>query len=285
MLPNLREYHRPDSLAEASRLLLESPLKRRPLAGGTRLIASQDPAIEELVDLQGLPMDKFFPQGDELVIESLVTLQRIIDSEPAGNWADGILCQAALSRSASKMIRNRSSLGGELASRDPYSAMAAVLLALDASVQLLGSSEETLPASLFFAQRGGWLDGGALVTAVRVPKISETGGCDLQRLSVIESARPILCVAALVRREGRRATQVRIAVAGGCPVPIRLRLLERGLEGTELSEESLQDLPAHLAPLLAPPADLQASSEYRREVAPVLVRRALLNAWKKAGKE
>ena len=56
MLINLHEYHRPDSLAEASRLLAEFPGKRHALAGGTRLLASSSPSIEEVVDLRNLPL-------------------------------------------------------------------------------------------------------------------------------------------------------------------------------------------------------------------------------------
>jgi aerobic carbon-monoxide dehydrogenase medium subunit len=283
MLINLHEYHRPDSLAEASRLLAEFPDKRHALAGGTRLLASSSPSIEEVVDLQNLPLSGIAFEGNDLVIGSLVTFQQLMDSEASGKFANGILRQAAESRSVSRMIRNRSTLGGELASGDCFSAFAAALLALDGSLRMHGCNEETVQASLFFSQRKAWLEAGSIITAVGIPRWEGDRGFDLQRLSVIRSARPVLCVATMVCRMKNSASQLRIAISGGCAVPMRLRLLERKLEGAELTEKSLEDLGKWIAPLLAPPDDLQADADYRREVAPVLVRRSLLRSWELAG--
>jgi aerobic carbon-monoxide dehydrogenase medium subunit len=284
MLINLREYHRPNSLAEASRWLTQNPEKSRILAGGTRLLASADSSIEEVVDLQSLPLNGTTFEGREYALGSLVTFQQLLDSKMSLEMAGGLLAQAARSRSASKMIRNRSTIGGELASGEAFSAFAACLLALDGSVVLSGSKEETVQASLFFSQRSAFLNCGSIITAVRIPRFVEACGWDLQRLSVIPSAKPILCVATMVRRVQDSASQVRIAIAGGCTVPMRLRILEQKLTGTALTEEHLKELERWIAPLLAPPADIHASAEYRREVAPVLVRRSILRSWEMAGR-
>jgi CO/xanthine dehydrogenase FAD-binding subunit len=65
---------------------------------------------------------------------------------------------------------------------------------------------------------------------------------------------------------------------------MRLRILEQKLTGAALTEESLKELERWIAPLLAPPADIQASGEYRREVVPVLVRRSILRSWEMTGR-
>lgn len=284
MLIHLREYRRPNSLAEASRWLTQNPGKSRILAGGTRLLASADPSIEEVVDLQSLPLNGISFEGGEYALGSMVTFQQLLDSKISMEMAGGLLARAARSRSVSKMIRNRSTIGGELAAGGAFNAFAACLLALDGSVVLSGSKEETVPASLFYSQRGTFLDCGSIITAVRIPRFEGACGWDLQRLSVIPSAKPILCVATMVRRMKDSASQVRIAIAGGCPVPMRLRILEQKLTGAALTEESLKELERWIAPLLAPPADIQASGEYRREVAPVLVRRSILRSWEMTGR-
>jgi CO/xanthine dehydrogenase FAD-binding subunit len=123
-------YHRPTTLDEALTLLTQPNVI--PLGGGT-LLASRKPttASVEVVDLQSLSLDTIKKQGNQLELGATVTLQRLLESE---------LCpeplKTALKLEAPLNLRNAATVAGTLVSCDGRSTISAMLLALDARVEI-----------------------------------------------------------------------------------------------------------------------------------------------------
>ena len=285
MLINLREYHRPKSLQEAGRLLSESNGRLRLLAGGTGVVASGDSAVDGVVDLARLGLDTIGvgANGEGLSVGAMVTLQQIVDSVELQHYANGILCHAALRLSVSRMLRNVATLGGELASGGAFSTLAAVVLALDGQIQIYDSPTGTISTQDFFASRDQQLSVSAIITGLTLPPRRGAGGCDLECLATLRSSVPIFCVATSLRREDGVARGVRVALAGGFAGPRRLSSVEEHLGGVSMHGAYLEVLRDLVPPLLEPPTDIRASAAYRRQVAPVLIRRSLQRSWERAG--
>ena len=90
--------------------------------------------------------------------------------------------------------------------------------------------------------------------------------------------RPIVCAAAYLRLEGKVCQEVRLALGGVGDRPLRASLAERHLVGKEPSAERLEEAATLAAKPLDPPGDFRGSGEYRRAMAEVLARRALMAA-------
>ncbi|MEM5492871.1 FAD binding domain-containing protein [Hoeflea sp. AS16] len=165
-------------------------------------------------------------------------------------------------------IRNMATVGGNLFAPHPYGDLATALLALDARVVMTNGQAE--PMESFLAGRSHARN---LVTAVIVPNVSETEF----RFAKISRVKPkgvaLLSVAAWLRRG-----DVRLAWGGMGPTPLRSKAAERALSsGGQLDEAGIAPALAVCTQDLQPADDALATAWYRREVAPVHLKRLLLN--------
>ncbi len=275
MLLNVTEYHRPESITEAIRLLKRPGLKTAPLAGGTLLTGQRDDTLQAVVDLRALGLNTISEQDGQIYLGAMVTLQALVDSPLLGEMAGGMLAQAAKS-SAARLIRNAATVGGTLAAGPAANADLAVTLAvLEAQARLVGERERLVPAETAFAQR----QPGELLTEVIFKRPTSSTESAFLRLARTPADVAFVHAAALVHVHSGICQRARVAVGGVGLSPVRLYETEAALEGSPPILEELD--PAIMADLkrLAPPPDFRASPEYRREMAAVLARRALAHCF------
>jgi probable selenate reductase FAD-binding subunit len=288
MLAHLKEFHRPDNLESAVRLLNRSDVRTVPLAGGVALIARADPTIEAVVDLRDLGLDYIRQEERTFHIGATLTLQWLVDAPQLQGLAGGLLCRAAR-RTVNRIIRNMATVGGAIASGDHSSPLLLALLALDAQVQLRGFKDGLLPLGDIFADPQSYLGQGVLITEIVLPapptpprrRGGKEGGLGggLAWVGRTPSDRPIVSAATTLVVTDGLCHQARLALGGVARRPTRLLPVEKKLEGHPLSEESIAAAAAEVVAHIAPPSDFRGSSEYRREMAAVMARRALLEAW------
>ncbi len=172
---------------------------------------------------------------------------------------------------AARQIRNRATVGGNLATASPVGDLAPVFLALGAHVRLISaSSERLLPLSEFFTgYRTTALRAGELIKAVRLPKTQSAGaGRTLCRAYKVgkRGADDISTVAAAfsvgLSAAGRVET-ARLAYGGVAATPVRAAAVERTLVDQPWSEATVQDAAASLRELFTPLSDLRGSAAYR----------------------
>ena len=170
-------------------------------------------------------------------------------------------------------------MGGSLAHGDPASDLPAVLLAAEGSVTLQGpSGQRTVQATdLFRGYLETALDPAEVLTEVRLPAL-DGYRFGYQKFNRRSEDWAMVAVSALVKQTGDTCEDVRVGLTHMGTVPLRARAVEEALRGQSLSRESIARAAELAAESTNPPADLNASAEYKRHLARVLCRRALEEA-------
>jgi aerobic carbon-monoxide dehydrogenase medium subunit len=278
----LREvsYARPATVEEAVALLSEHD-GARALAGGQTLLnvmKQRAASPDVLVDLGGLDeLRAITVSGSTLEIGAMATLSAIIRSSEV-EVSRPILAEVA-STVADVQVRNRGTLGGNICVNDPTNHFPPLLVALDASLTILGADgERTVTADEFFV---GVFETavreGELLTRISVPAAGKGAGDGMAGVTLGEHGTYIASAAAAVVDGTWR-------VALGCvaAVPVRTRTVEAALAEADVDEAVAREAVDGLGATLDPPSDVHASSDYRRSLAETSLVRAVLQAVERA---
>jgi carbon-monoxide dehydrogenase medium subunit len=270
----IKEYHRPKTLDDTLRLLQRDQVSV-PLAGGTNLVPGQAPHAQAVVDLQAVGLDSLSVEGFRIHIGAMVTLQRLSGSTEAGEFlAEAAHLEGPLT------YRNAATLGGSIATGDPLSHLLIALLALDAEVHLRLPDPASVSLDRILDNPRKFLDGG-LITGITALSAMGAPGTAMARVARTPRDKPIVAVATRVTREGDLCGGVHVALAGVAGRPIRAYDAEDRLKGQPFDKKLVDVAVRAVTQPLRPPSDFRGSSEYRREMAAVLTRRALLEACEK----
>ena len=277
MIPAEFDYVAPASLEEAIQAVSQGGEDAKFLAGGHSLIPLMKlrlAAPSLLVDLRRLPgLTGVSRSNGDWQIGALTP-----HAELEGNSALGLVSVVA-GTIADPQVRNRGTIGGSLVHGDPASDLPAVMMVCEASVTAVGpSGERTIPAlELFqdYMQTAVGFD--EVVTAVRVPAL-DGYGFGYQKFNRRSEDWAMVAVSAVVKVSGGVCEDVRVGLTNMGSVPLRARAVEEALRGKGADAESIAAAAASAAEGTDPPADLNASSEYKRHLARVLCRRALEQA-------
>jgi carbon-monoxide dehydrogenase medium subunit len=190
----------------------------------------------------------------------------------------GILSVAA-GTIADPQVRNRGTIGGSLAHGDPASDLPAVMLITEASVTLQGSegTRSVAARDLFQNYLETAVGAGEVLTEVNVPAL-EGWGFGYEKFNRRSEDWAMVGVSAVVKAADGTCEDVRVGLTNMGSVPLRAGAVEEALRGQPLSAESITRAAEQAAEGTDPPADLNASAEYKRHLARVLTRRALEQA-------
>jgi carbon-monoxide dehydrogenase medium subunit len=274
MIPAKFDYQRANSADEAIALLEQYGDDAKLLAGGHSLLPLMklrlaSPAV--LIDIGRLrELSYIRDAGDHIAIGAL-TRHRDLETSELLRTEVPLLAHAA-SQVGDPQVRHRGTIGGSISHGDPASDLPAVVLALGGTLVARGSpgagGQRTIPATEFFR---GFLEcelsPTELLTEIRVPKVGKAGW-SFQKFNRRAQDWAIVGVAAV------RNSQTGVALVNMGSTPIRATAVESAVAGGASAAEAA----AHAADGLDPPSDLNASPEYRRHLATVLVRRALEEA-------
>lgn len=305
------DYHKAGSVAEALELL-SSQSEARLLAGGHSLLPLMRLRLARpsaLIDIGGLAdLKGIRVQGDAIHIGALTTHGEIAASRDLAQ-ANPLMAEVA-GGIGDPQVRNRGTIGGNIAHADPASDWGTVLTALEASVEVQGpNGSRSIPAGIFFvAPFATALAENEIITAVTVPTLvshTHESGHDhghghehnhghhepaaaaihgevgeYAKMAHPASFYPVVGGAVIVRVENGRCVNARIAVGGLVPTPVRAPSVEAALAGQELTADTITAAVANLDDDLGYDiiGDIYASADYRRAVAPVEVKHALLHA-------
>jgi carbon-monoxide dehydrogenase medium subunit len=268
MIPAAFSYARADSVDEAVALLAEHGDEAKLLAGGHSLLPLMKlrlatPSV--LVDVGRLDELSFVrDDGDTLAIGGLTRHHDVEHDAVLREHAP--LLAAAAGEVGDPQVRHRGTLGGSLAHGDPASDLPAVVLALRGNIVVRGSAgERVIAADDFFR---GFLETALapheIITEVRVPKAGGAGWA-FEKFNRRAQDWAIVGVAAV------GGDQPGVALVNMADTPVRAT----GVEAALRSGASVTDAAARAGDGAEPPTDLNASAEYRRHLARVLVGRAL----------
>jgi carbon-monoxide dehydrogenase medium subunit len=271
VIPAAFEYQRAQTVDEAVRLLSQNGEDAKLLAGGHSLLPLMKlrlAAPSLLIDIGRLSELSYVREvGDDVAIGAL-TRHRDLEISDVLHLQAPVLAHVA-GQVGDPQVRHRGTIGGSIAHGDPASDLPAACLALGATFQVVGSQGERRIAATDFFQ--GFLETALepdeVLTEIRVPKVNGSGW-SFQKFNRRAQDWAIVGVVAVT---GPRPG---VALVNMGPVPLRAGAVEAALAGGASAREAA----AHAADGLDPPADLNASPEYRRHLAEVLVRRALEEA-------
>jgi len=280
-------YERPDSLERLSRLLRDhAGTVPRYLAGGTDLLVAMHTGRESpelVVDLKGLPdLHGIRSCGEEkLWIGALTTIHGLETDETIRSRAT-VLFEAAQSL-GSWQVRNRGTLGGNLANGSPTADTAVSLLALDAEILTWSlSGTRRIPADSFWlGARKTILHPEEIITGVEIPLHQESSSA-YTKLGIRRSMDIAIASAAVVLKGDRGVIQkVRVALGGAGPTPVRARSAEAYLTGRSSLAGHIIQAGKEAAKDSHPRTSSRASREYRLSVIPVLVERSIRSAFER----
>lgn len=281
------DYVRAGSIGEICELLAEHGPMSKLIAGGQSLVPMMamrltKPSllidINEVKELKGISA-----QSDNLIIAGGTRQHQIEASSEVKRFCP--MVQKALFWVGHPQTRNRGTLGGSLVHADPAAELPLVSVLLDAEILLQDADgEESVAASEFFL--------APLVTALRpdqclvrvsFPIWSGAVGGSFHEVSPRRGDFAIVSAAAQIALdEAGNCSRVAVGLGGVAATPIRVFAVEEAILGGGLANTQLHELARLAADEIDPEGDLHASAEYRREVAYVLIERALTDAVQEA---
>ncbi len=281
MIPAKFDYVAPTSVEDALAALSEHGDDAKIIAGGQSLLPvlrMRLNAPEMVIDLGRIDsLRGIRDEGDSLVIGAMTTHHEVRDSDLVKEHA--LLLSKAAAEVADPQIRHRGTFGGALAHADPAGDMGAPALALGAEFVIAGSGgTRTVAGDDFFVDLFETAVGeDEILTEIRVPK--HTGwGAHYEKFVRVAHQWPIVAVGAAVRTEGGTIAEARIALTNMGSTPLRGRGVEEALVGAAATEDGVAAAAARATEGTHPPSDLNGDADYRRHLAGVLTRRAVLKA-------
>jgi CO/xanthine dehydrogenase FAD-binding subunit len=273
------DYEAPETVSDAVELLAEHLDEASVLAGGQSLIPLlalrlARPAV--LVDINGIDELSGVSAADGRVAIGATTREYV--AEESERVADAVpLLAAALPLIGHEAIRSRGTIGGSLAHADPAAELPAVARALDAEFVVRSQSGmRVVPAAEWFE---GYLTTSRrpdeLLMEVRFPTAGRGTGTSFQEVARRHGDFAIVGLAASLTLSDGVISDARLAFAGVSDVPVRAAAAEDLLVGERPSAELFDEAARRATDDIEPPADLHGSSDYRKKVAAVLVRRGL----------
>jgi aerobic carbon-monoxide dehydrogenase medium subunit len=282
------DYHRASSLADAHRLLASHPGAKL-LAGGHTLIpllklrlAAPAAVIDigRVDELRGIT-----ESGNHVRIGALTTHAEIASSPVLQSIAPALTDAAGLVGDPG--VRNRGTVGGNIAHADPASDLPTALVALGADiVASRNGGERTIAADIFFTGiMTTALEEHEIISAVLIPTGGAGRGSAYVKFSHPASRYAVVGAAAVVTRAAGRCSAAQVAVGGLVSHARRCAGVEKALIGTTGDDAAMSAAATAASADLGGDVtgDIYASAEYRLAMAPVFVKRAIAAALARTG--
>jgi len=273
--------HAPRNLADALELLEEYGGNAGPLAGGTDLLIT-GAKTDALISLHRIrELGGIHRSGDRIVIGAMATHGDIQASPETGKYLPSLRDAAA--SVGSPQIRNRGTIGGNLANASPAGDLIPPLYACDAVLNLVSKSgERDVRVFRFFTGPGETvLQPGELIKSITVPipegKFYQCFKKLGQRRALAISKISLALAADRLRKNGSGPMKERLRISLGAVAPtvIRAHETERILTGRLLDNEAVERAVEKIQQEVSPIGDIRSSMTYRREMSAVLARDAI----------
>ena len=284
MIPAKFDYVAPSTVEEALQALSQSD-DAKVIAGGQSLLPvlrMRLNAPELVVDIGRIESLRGVRDDGDAIVIGATTTHADVQNDPLVR-EHALLITKAVTEVADPQIRHRGTFGGALAHADPAGDLGAPALALEAEFVIAGSGgTRTVPADEFFVDLFTTAIGdGELLTEVRIPK--RTGwGAHYEKFVRVAHQWPIVAIGAAVKvastDAGAAISEARVGLTNMGSTPLRARSVEQALVGQAASDEAVRAAVASVAEGTNPPSDLNGDADYRRHLATVLTRRAVLAA-------
>jgi aerobic carbon-monoxide dehydrogenase medium subunit len=277
VIPAEFEYAAPGSLDEAISLLSQGGEDAKLLAGGHSLLPLMKLRLAAptlLVSLGKVPGLTGVESSNGGVSIGAMTRHSVV----AGHSELGVTAHAA-GLIADQQVRNRGTIGGSIAHGDSAGDLPTVFLAAEGSAVARGpgGEREIQATEMFEDYLTTAVAPDEVVTTVKLPSL-DGFGWGYEKFVRRSEDWAMVGVCALVKSNGGTCEDVRVALTHMGTTPLRARATEDALRGQSLSPESIASAAEQAAEGTDPPGDLNATPDYKKHLARVLTRRALMSA-------
>jgi carbon-monoxide dehydrogenase medium subunit len=288
MIPAAFDYAAPATLDEAIALLARGGGDAKVLSGGQSLLPLlklRMGAVGTLVDLRRVPGLSYIKEDGGWLRIGGATRECELERSELVRDRYPLLFDTALVI-ADPLVRNRATVGGNLAHGDPANDHPATMLAYGAEIVARGpKGERVIPIGEFF--RGPFetgLAGDEILTEIRIPASAARSGGAYFKLErkVGDFATAAAAVQLTLSADGT-VQSAGIALTNVAETPVRATQAEGSLKGKKPSAETLAEAGRLAAEAASPTADWKGSVDYKRNVTRVLTTRALAKAVERAG--
>ncbi len=279
MIPPSFEYHRPATVAEAVALLGKLGDDAKLLAGGHSLLPMMKLRFAEpanLIDLNRIPeLRGIREEGGKIVIGAMTTENELIAS-PLLQQKVPLLVEAA-TQIADPQVRNRGTIGGDIAHGDPANDHPAIAKALDATFVLHGpNGARRVPAIDFF--HGTYMTDMAadeILSAIEVAPFAAGTGYAYRKLKRKTGDWATAAAAIVLRMSGGKVEHIAIGLTNVAPTALRAAEAEAMMKGQAITPELLQKVAMAVRSICDPAEDLRGDAEYKTAMAGEMTRRAI----------
>jgi carbon-monoxide dehydrogenase medium subunit len=287
MIPGPFSYHRPQTLADAVKLLSTLGDEARPLAGGHSLVPMMKLRLAtpaHLVDLHGIDgLKGVRHDGNKIVIGAMTTQHELLASGEIAKSLP-ILHETAL-LIADPQVRYRGTIGGNVANGDPGNDMPALMLTLGAYYRLEGpSGGRDIAASEFY--QGAYftaLEPGEILSSVSIPVPAAGHGYAYEKLKRKVGDYATAAAAVMLTMAGGKVATCAIGLTNLHETPLLAADAAKAVIGTSLDSATLKKAASAAEAIMSPAADARGPIEYRKHVGGIMVMRALQRAASRAG--
>lgn len=281
MIPPGFDYHAPRSVADAIKLLGELP-DAKLLAGGHSLLPMMKLRFAQpsaLIDLNRIPELRGIRDEGSHVVIGAMTVEREVIASPVLQSKAPLLCEAA-KLIADPQVRNRGTIGGDIAHGDPGNDHPALMLACDAVFTLQGPNgqREVAAADFFHGTYMTALAEDEILVSIRLPAFGPKTGYAYEKLKRKTGDWATAGAAALLRIDGGVVSFARIALTNVAPTALRASAAEAALLGQPVNATTLQAAADAAMAITDPAEDLRGDVAYKTAMAGQMVKRALQRA-------
>ncbi len=288
MIPAAFDYHRPGTLEEAVKLLSSHGDQAKVLSGGMSLLPMLKlrlASFAHLVDIGRIPgLDYIKEEGGFLKIGAM-TRQATLERSDLIRTQYPILADA-VPLIADPLVRNRGTVGGNVANGDPGNDQPAIMLALGATFVARGpKGERSVPAGQFY--KGLYstaLAPNEILTEIRIPAPPPKSGGAYAKLKRKTGDFAVAAAAVQLTLNAKGAIErAAIGLTNAALTPVEASDAAKYLTGKMPDEKTIAEAAKMAAAKSSPSADRRGSIEYKKEMARVLTARALRKAVQRAG--
>ena len=286
MIPPSFEYHRPSSVDEAIGLLSSLGSEAKILAGGHSLLPMMKLRFaqpEHLVDINRIPELKGVRViGDDIVIGAMTSENAII-ADPALNEKVPLLPEAA-KLIADPIVRNRGTIGGDIAHGDPANDHPAIALACDAVMTIAGPEgiRQVAASDFFLGTYWTALEENDILTAITMKAFPSGAGYSYKKLKRKIGDWATAACAVVVSLSGGNIDHVRITLTNLGSTALRAHDAEEVLLGQTATTDLIKQAADRAMAICDPAEDLRGDPEYKTAMAGQMVQRAISEALSRA---
>jgi len=282
MIPPEFEYHAPKTLNDAVALLNQFGDDAKILAGGHSLLPMMKLRFAEpphLIDLNKIEQLRGIKEEAGMIKIGAMTVESaLLNSDLLKEKVS--LIPKAVKLIADPQVRNRGTIGGDIAHGDPANDHPAIMMALDATFVLTGpDGERSVKAVDFF--HGTYmtdLKENEILTEIQIAPLPANTGTAYFKLKRKTGDWATAAAAIVLQMDGDKVSMVRIGLTNVADTALRATEAENLLMGQALSEELLNKVVDAVTAVCNPAEDLRGDAEYKTAMAGVMTKRALIDA-------